>query len=173
MTYLLRQLETAWKLASYHLDGLTTEECLWRPAGTGPHVHRTAAGTWCADWPEHEGYEIGPASIAWMTWHVGFWWSMVLDHSFGSGTLTRERIAWPGDANSVRDWLNGLHQRWRSSLALLGDADLASPRCTHWPFTDRPFGDIAAWVNLELAKNAAEIGYVRFLYAIRGQREVM
>ena len=25
--YLLRQLDTAWKLADYHLSGLTTEEC--------------------------------------------------------------------------------------------------------------------------------------------------
>jgi hypothetical protein len=26
--YLMRQFETAWALTSYHLDGLTTEECL-------------------------------------------------------------------------------------------------------------------------------------------------
>jgi hypothetical protein len=32
---------------------------------------------------------------------------------------------------------------------------------------DRPFGDVLAWVNLELTKNAAEIGYARFLYAVR------
>ena len=30
--YLIRQFETAWKLTNVHLDGLTTEECLWRPA---------------------------------------------------------------------------------------------------------------------------------------------
>jgi len=30
--YLTRQFETAWKLTNLHLDGLTTEECLWRPA---------------------------------------------------------------------------------------------------------------------------------------------
>jgi hypothetical protein len=33
--YLLRQFDTAWKLARHHLDGLTTEECLWRPARPG------------------------------------------------------------------------------------------------------------------------------------------
>jgi len=26
---------------------------------------------------------------------------------------------------------------------------------------------LVAWVNLELTKNAAEIGYARFLYAVR------
>jgi NADPH-dependent 2,4-dienoyl-CoA reductase/sulfur reductase-like enzyme len=29
-----------------------------------------------------------------------------------------------------------------------------------------PFGDVVAWVNVELTKNAAEIGYARFLYAV-------
>jgi len=33
--YLLRQFDTAWKLTSVHLDGLATEECLWRPARAG------------------------------------------------------------------------------------------------------------------------------------------
>jgi hypothetical protein len=42
--YLLRQQETAWKLAAYHLDGLTTAECLWRPASVGLHVQPAADG---------------------------------------------------------------------------------------------------------------------------------
>lgn len=32
--------------------------------------------------------------------------------------------------------------------------------------TERPFGDIVAWVNLELMKNAAELGYARFVLAV-------
>ena len=36
--YLIRQFETAWKLTSIHLNGLATEECLWRPAQQGLHV---------------------------------------------------------------------------------------------------------------------------------------
>lgn len=89
---LLRQLDTAWKLASHHLDGLSTEECLWRPARAGLHVQPDAGGRWRADWPAHEGYDLGPPSIAWITWHIGFWWSMALDHSFGAGTLARETV---------------------------------------------------------------------------------
>jgi len=27
--------------------------------------------------------------------------------------------------------------------------------------------DVVAWVNVELTKNAAEIGYARFLHAVR------
>src|SRR5687768_13407128 len=94
--YLLRQLDTAWKLARFHLDGLTTDACLWRPATRGLHVTRLEDGRWRADWPERESYDIGPPSIAWVTWHMIFWWSMVLDHSFGPGTLERGSVSWPG-----------------------------------------------------------------------------
>lgn len=164
---LLRQLDTAWKLTAFHLEGLTTEECLWRPAPRGPHVHRTGDGTWRADWPEHEGYDLGPPSIAWVTWHIGFWWSMVMDHSFGDGTLTRAEVAWPGSADGVREWIGGLHAGWLAEVGGLGGEEILSPSRTLWPFRDRPFGDVLAWVNIELTKNAAEIGYARFLFATR------
>jgi len=165
--YLIRQFETAWKLASFHLDGLATEECLWRPSRKGLHVRRTLDGTWRADWPDREDYGIGPPSIAWLTWHMGFWWSMALDHSFGEGVLAREEVSWPGDADAVRAWLGQLQARWRAGLDGIGDGELRSAERARWPFRDRPFGDVVAWVNVELTKNAAEIGYARFLYAVR------
>lgn len=149
------------------MDGLTTEECLWRPALRGPHVHPANDGSWHADWPEREDYDIGPPSIAWITWHIGFWWSMVLDHSFGDRTLVREQVAWPGNAESVRGSLTRLRDQWRFRLESLSDDELQSQERTTWPFVDRPFGDVIAWVNVELAKNAAEIGYARFLYAVK------
>jgi hypothetical protein len=51
-------------------------------------------------------------------------------------------------------------------LEQITDDDLRSAQRTRWPFHDRPFGDVIAWVNVELTKNAAEIGYARFLYAV-------
>jgi DinB superfamily len=167
LKYLLGQFDTAWALTRYHLDGLTTEECLWRPAAKGLHVRQGPDGRWQADWPEHEGYDLGPPSIAWTSWHMGFWWSMVLDHSFGDATLTREQISWPGSADGVREWIGGLEARWRTAIMPLGDPDLQSTARCRWPFQDRPFGDVVAWATLELTKNAAEIGYARFLYAVR------
>jgi hypothetical protein len=143
--YLLRQLDTAWKLARFHLDGLTTEECLWRPAMRGLHVTQREDGRWCADWPEREGYDIG----------------------FGPGTLERGSVAWPGSADAVRRALNRLHDPWRAAIAKLSDPDLGSPTQARWPFRDRPFGDVVAWANVELVKNASEVGYARFLYASR------
>lgn len=162
------QFEIAWGLADYHLATLTTEECLWRPARAGLHVQLTADGRWMADWPEHERYDLGPPSIAWTTWHILFWWSMLFDHTFGDGTLTREQVAWPGDADAVRAAIGQLQSRWRTTLDGLDDAALAATDRTRWPMTDRPFADVVAWVNIELTKNAAEIGYGRFLYAVRG-----
>ena len=165
--YLTRQFESAWKLAGFHLHDVTTELCLWRPAAKGLHVRQQADGTWNGDWPDHEAYDIGPPSIAWLTWHIGFWWSMVLEHSFGGATLTRERVKWPGSADGVRAWLDRLRGEWHEALERLTEEDLASTARTRWPLRDRPFGDVVAWVNVELTKNAAEIGFVRFLYAIR------
>lgn len=167
--YLIRQLDTAWALTSYHLDGLTTEECLWRPAHAGLHVRQGPDGRWLADWPEHEGYDLGPPSIAWLTWHLGFWWSMALDHSLGDATLSREQVAWPGDADGVRAWVGRLQGEWRTMLEQATDGDLQSAERTRWPFTGRPFGDVVAWANVELTKNAAEIGYARFLHAVRSR----
>jgi hypothetical protein len=128
--YLIRQFETAWKLTTFHLHGLATTECLWRPAREGLHVHRGPDGTWRADWPDHEGYDVGPPSIAWLTWHLGFWWSMVLDHSFGDGALSREKVIWPGDADGVREWLDRLHGQWRGVLEQVTDEDLRSVQRT-------------------------------------------
>jgi hypothetical protein len=164
--YLERQFAVTWQLTTYHLEGLTTSECLWRPAARGLHVHRGDDGRWRADWPESEAYTVGPSSIAWLTWHLGFWWSMALDHNFGAGTLTREMVAWPGEADLVRTWIWGLQRRWAAAIAAATDDELASPASVRWPFQNRPLGDLFAWANTELAKNAAEIGYARFLHAV-------
>jgi hypothetical protein len=140
---------------------------MWRPAPVGLHVRPAADGTWAADWPEQESYDIGPPSIAWITWHIGFWWSMVVNHSFGDSSLSRENIRWPGNASEVRSKISQLHDEWRVALGMLSAEDLRSTERTRWPFQNRPFADVIAWVNIELTKNAAEIGYARFLYAVR------
>lgn len=165
--YLTRQFDTAWSLAWYHLEGIGTAECHWQPVANALHVSRDPDGRWLAQWPETESYELGPPSVAWLTWHIGFWWSMVLDHSFGSATLGREDVYWPGTADGVRDWLVRLHDDWQRRLNHISGEELRSKTIARWPIQDRPFGDIVAWVNLELMKNASEIGYARFLYACR------
>lgn len=100
---LLRQLATAWQLTEFHLNGLVAEECLWRPARSGPHVHQAIDCT------------------------------------------------------------------WRAAIEPLTDDDPMATQRTRWPMRDKPFGDVVGWVNVELTKNAAEIGYARFLYATRAR----
>ena len=168
---LSRQFDIAWKLAEHHLTGLTTEECLWRPAHKGPHVHQKEDGTWRADWPERNTYDVGPPSIAWLTWHVVFWWSMALDHSFGPAKLAHQDVPWPGSAEAVRSLIGEKKTRWVEALGALNAIDLDQNTRTRWPFRNRPFADVVAWLNLELMKNAVEIGYARFLYATRDRIE--
>ena len=71
----------------------------------------------------------------------------------------------PGNADDTRTWIGGLQGQWRAVLEQIADKDLRSVERTRWPFKGRPFGDLIAWVNIELMKNGAEIGYARFLYA--------
>ena len=164
---LLRQHSTAWKLASYHLDGLRLEECLWRPSTKGLHVAISDDDCWRGEWPEHEGYELGPPSMAWLLWHMVLWWSMVVDHSFGEAALDRDSVDCPSDPDRVGALLRALHEEWTGHVSRLSEDELRTSQRTRWPFTDRPFGDVVGWVNVELTKNAAEIGYARFLYATR------
>ncbi|HKL51553.1 MAG TPA: DinB family protein [Wenzhouxiangellaceae bacterium] len=164
---LLRQHATAWKLASYHLDGLGPGECLWRPSTKGLHVSISDDGRWRGEWPAHEGYDLGPPSMAWLLWHMVYWWSMVVDHSFGDAALERDSIACPSDPDRVGALLLALHDEWTGQISDLSEGELRSSRRTRWPFIDRPFGDVVGWVNVELTKNASEIGYARFLYATR------
>lgn len=166
---LIRQLDTAWALTAVHLDGLTTEACLWRPADDGLHVRRHADGRWRAEWPLHDGDELGPPSIAWLTWHLGCWWSMVLDHAFGDATLTRESVLWPGTADGVRAWIGALHAHWRERVDALTDDELRSVTRTRWPFADRPFGDVVAWASAELTRDAAALEAARGRYAVRAR----
>lgn len=164
---LLRQHETAWRFAAYHLKGLSTEECLWRPGPTGLHVVSDDGGAWRGEWPEHEGYDLGPPSMAWLLWHMTYWWSMVVDHSFGDASLDRHSVSCPPDAEAIAVELTSRHQDWVHRVSGLNDQELRASQRTRWPFQDRPFADVLGWVNVELVKNAAEIGYARFLYATR------
>lgn len=160
------QFDISWQLLDYHLENIEYEEVLWKPSKNSLHVYKKG-GEWTADWPEAETYDIGPASIAWTTWHILFWWSMVFDYSFEEGTLTKEEVKWPGNIKSVKQELQLLHEKWSALLKTITTEELLSKDNTNWPFEDLPFHHLAGWLNVELMKNASEIGSVRFMYASR------
>jgi hypothetical protein len=164
---LVRQFDVAWKLASFHLDGLTTEECLWRPAATGPHVRAVGTSGW-----QRTGHSARTTRSDRRASHGsrgtsasgGRWcWITHLERSRFRATTS----AGPGSGDEVRVRIVALHDEWRTVLHAVTDQELRSTSRTRWPFADRPFADVVSWVNVELSKNAAEIGYARFLYAAR------
>ena len=171
VSVLMRQHELAWRLACHHLAGLENDECLWRPSDRGLHVTVDRDGSWRGEWPSHERYDLGPPSIAWLLWHMDYWWSRVIDHSFGDVVRGEDDLASPGDVDAIRRRLTALHEAWMREMGALDDDDLRSAERTGWPYRNRPFCDVAAWVNVELTKNAAEIGYARFLYAVRASAD--
>jgi DinB superfamily len=162
------QLDIAWSLLELHLSDLTDEECFWEPAELCWTVRRDPDGHWVADWEQPEPQPFPIPSIAWLTWHIGFWWLTTYDHAFGTGSMRREDVRWPGDAESAVDWLRGCKTLWANALESLEESELDSiERSGPFMRGTRPFGYVVAWVNAELMKNAAEIGMVRNLCALR------
>jgi hypothetical protein len=125
------------------------------PAARGSRVVSDEGSGWQAEWPEVEGYLVGPSRIASLTWHVGFRWSMVFDHAIGDGNLTPEQVSWPGSGEGACRWFSGLHDPWRRQLEQRAAEELRSGKRTHWPFQHRPIADVVASVNLELAPGSA------------------
>ena len=98
-------------------------------------------------------------------WHIIYWWTTALDWNFGDGTLNKEDILWPGNVEQAKVTIKLLHDQWVSKLNELADEEYQLKQYAKWPLSDRNFADIALWLNGELMKNVAEIGYGRFLYA--------
>lgn len=167
---ILSQLDSAWRLFCCHMEGLGEEEALWAFAPGSLRVRREPDG-WQADWPDSEAYAMGPPTIAWVMWHILYWWTTALDRSFGEGGLEGEHPPWPGSVQGAREAVCSLHDRWVEALEGLDEEAFLSQEHAAWPFSGRAFGDVALWLNAELMKNAAEIGFGRFLYAARGGRQ--
>lgn len=161
---ILFQLDMCWQLYLYYTNNLDEEEAYWGFVPTSLKV-RKEADQWSIDWPETESYEIGPSSIAWIMWHIIYWWSTALDYNFGAGTLKKEDILWPGSIEEAKATIQSLHDQWVEKLNALSDEDFQSNHHSKWPLENRNFADTALWLNGELMKNVSEIGYGRFLYA--------
>lgn len=167
------QADVSWSLLNLHLAQVTDEEALWEPAANCWSVRRRPDGTWAADWAVPEPEPVPALSIGWVMWHIGFWWSQAHTRCFGDPGAAAERLdwsaaaaatPWPGDVASAVAWLTECRERWTGALATLTDADLESTARTGW-FADGglSLGHVLAWANVELMKNAAEIGTLRHL----------
>lgn len=89
-------------------------------------------------------------------------WQLYLYHT---ENLQEEEALWSGSIEKAKTTIKLLRDKWILKLNDLSDTDYKSKQYSKWPLEDRNFADIALWLNGELMKNAAEIGYGRFLYA--------
>ncbi|MGR6916459.1 DinB family protein [[Actinomadura] parvosata] len=164
------QFEFTWSLFEYHLERLKPADFLWEP---GPHcwtVRRDDGGVWRPDWAETEPDPVPVPTIAWVSWHIGWWWSVALDHAQGREPRDRSEVTWPGDGESAVAWLRGLREEWLAVLGGLTDGDLEAAAPFPWPEgSGLTVAHMVAWVNAELMKNVTEIGQLRLLRAAGAQ----
>lgn len=166
---LRRQFDLAWALADLHLSALSGADHLWEPGPLVWTVHEDSAGRWWPDFADVEPDPVPVPTIGWLTWHMIFWWSTALAHLEGRPPTPRAEIDWPGPTDAVRR-IRVLHERWSRLLGTLTDADLLAPATFPWgPDSGRTLADMVLWLNVELTKNAAEIGQLRLLRAASGE----
>ncbi|WP_020576176.1 DinB family protein [Actinopolymorpha alba] len=163
------QFELTWALFDYHLERLVPEDLLWEPAAHCWTLRPDAEGQWVPDWAETEPDPIPVPTIGWLSWHIGWWWSVTIDHVEDRTPRERTEITWPGDSEAAIEWLRGLRESWLAVLARLTEADLDATAPFPWPKDpEHTVAHMVGWVNAELMKNAAEIGQLRLLRAASG-----
>jgi hypothetical protein len=165
---LLWQLGVVSSLFDMVVAGLTDADAM-RPPAVGAWSVRLEGRVWRADWADDALNPGPPTTVAWLLWHVGWWWSDVIGRAFGDGGVERDDAPWPGSVQAAIERVRDCQTQWRAGIAATSDEDFASTalgdRC--WPLTGLPFSRVVAWVNTELMKNTAEIGATRRILSAR------
>ena len=160
---LVQQMAIPWALAeSWCLPRLDDAMVHWAPS---PHAVGLEArdGGWYPRMPDETAEPIPDVTCAWLLWHVEWWWSNALRGVAGEPALGPDDVPWSGGAGASRATIARLHDEW---VAVLASADLDHPCSAPWPHP-QPLSLVAAWVNLELMKNVAELGQLVRLHANR------
>jgi len=159
------QTDLTWSLFTHHLDRLEPDDHLWEPASTCWTLHPDGTGGWRPDWADTEPDPVPVPTVAWVTWHLGWWLGTATDHLLAREPREREDVHWPGPDGAVA-WLRGLYEEWTAAVAALTDADLDRPAAYPWPpDAGLTVAHLLAWANAELMKNVAEIGQLRLIRA--------
>jgi hypothetical protein len=156
------QFDLTWSLFEYHLERLEPDDYLWEPVAHCWTVRRTDDGTWVPDWAETEPDPVPVPTIGWLSWHIGWWWGVAVDHAHGRTPRERSDVTWPGAGEPTVEWLRGLREDWLVAMDRFTGADLDAVAPFPWP-NDPGYtvAHMVAWVNAELMKNVAEIGQLR------------
>ncbi|MCF2532508.1 DinB family protein [Yinghuangia soli] len=153
------QFEVTWALFEYHLERLADADYLWPAAAVHWSIRETDAGAWVVDWADSEPDPVPVPTVAWLCWHVDWWWGTAIDGVQGRTLRARADVQPQRDAAAVVARLREHRTEWLRLLEDLDDARLDALSVVPWgegsSFT---VADTAAWVNVELMKNVAEIG---------------
>ena len=150
---LQRQLNIMWRFAEEFVLGEIDEGlALWEPSANVCTVHAREDG-WVADWPDEDNLPLPEATIAWLLWHIEWWWSDTIGRVNGGPSIAPADHRWTGGATGIA----AAKQQWDE---LLATADLDTP--VDWLMPDpQPLWFVASWVNVELTKNLSEINQVK------------
>ncbi|MFC7625165.1 DinB family protein [Microlunatus sp. GCM10028923] len=158
------QLDVSSMLLDYHLAGLSAEDLTWAPAPTHWTMHQGESGTWEPDWADVEPDPVPVPNVAWVSWHLIWWWSCTLADVRGQSAPGRTELGWQPDPDWIRSKLAELRTAWSAVLTDLTEADLAEPSAFPWPAdAGRTRLDQLAWVTVEHTKNVAELGQLMML----------
>lgn len=157
---------------SARLEGLTDEELLWEPATPSWSVRRlqddpTAQTETDSDWWDPEPVAEPPRTLAWSMGHLAAGSMVRADWLVGEHKLISVPN-WPATAHAALEFLRHGLDAWRHGLDEMTDEDLDTIGRSAYPEgldPTLPLMDIVWWVNKELLWHAAEIWYVRDLYA--------
>lgn len=159
---LLQQLEIPWSLATRHyFPGVARDEVVvhWEPTSNVVRL-RVRDEHYYADWPDEESHPMPDATIGWLLWHIEWWWADAIAGARGEAGQKPTSVPWSGSLQASQQQLTLLHDEWQN---VLNTTDLDTACTAPWP-TPQPLSTIAAWVNVELMKNVAEIGQILRLH---------
>lgn len=158
------QLDVSSMLLDHHLVGLTAEDLSWVPARTHWTMRRDESGSWEPDFAEVEPDPVPVPTIAWLSWHLIWWWSGTLADVRGGPAPGRAETGWQPDPDWIRNKLAELRTAWSAVLTDLPEARLTEPSAYPWPAdAGRTRLDQLAWVTVEHTKNVAELGQLMML----------
>jgi hypothetical protein len=167
---LTEQLDWYWtQMFRPRLEGLTDAEYLWEPVEGCWSVRPAGDGRFTVDWADPEPSPPPFTTIAWRLAHIG---SGVLglraNTHFGDGTLTLERIVWPGTAADAIAFVEDAYAAWKAGVDGLAETALARPiGPTAGPWADYPFASLVLHINREVIHHGAEVALLRDLYRDR------
>ncbi|MFA9447156.1 DinB family protein [Egicoccus sp. AB-alg6-2] len=166
---LLAQFDTSIEALRERLTGVDDHEWRWEP-GPRAWTVRPIDGGWRRD-REDERDPVGTVrTLAWLGGHLAEMGLLRSDYTDGDHDLTPQGLCtqWPGTAaEGVAFLFDGLG-RWRATLGRMDDEDLDTVGRSQMPWgldPNLPLLDIVWWVNRELIHHAAEMAFIRDLYA--------